>query len=33
LYEKGDLLNVEFPEWADDEKLQENINDIFGDYI
>lgn len=27
------LLDLEIPEWADDTKVEENINEIFSDYI
>jgi len=33
LDEVGEQINVSWPEWADDEKVQEYVNDNFQDYL
>ena len=33
LDEEGELISVSWPEWADDEKVQEYVNDNFQEYI
>ncbi len=33
LDEVGEQINVSWPEWADDEKVQEYVNDNFKDYL
>lgn len=33
LYEEGEQIRVSWPEWADDERVREYINDNFQDYL
>jgi len=33
LDEEGEQIRVSWPEWADDERVREYINDNFQDYL